>query len=142
VLFGGGFGFLVFIMSWVCYGGVMTADAPKTIDKKTLLKLRARFFRALWPALFLLLCAYLLKQAVWGERGVFTWRALHDQVEVLRQENTVFAQKMHRLEAEADRLSGGDPDAIELEIRQNLPVLRPHEYLILLPEDTSQTTAP
>ncbi len=116
----------------------MTADAPKTIDKKTLLKVRARFFRALWPALFLLLCAYILKQAVWGERGVFTWQTLREQVDVLQQENTVFAQKMHRLEAEADRLSGGDPDAIELEIRQNLPVLRPHEYLILLPDTPSK----
>lgn len=120
------------------YGGAMTADAPKTIDKKTLLKVRARFFRALWPALFLLLCAYILKQAVWGERGVFTWQTLREQVDVLQQENTVFAQKMHRLEAEADRLSGGDPDAIELEIRQNLPVLRPHEYLILLPDTPSK----
>lgn len=110
----------------------MTQEKPTAFDKKTLLKLRARFFKALWPALFLLLCAYILKQAVWGERGIFTWQTLHEQVQVLEQENSVLRSKMHRLETEADRLSGRDPDAIELEIRQQLPVLRPHEYLILL----------
>lgn len=112
----------------------MSDNKPaKPLDTQTLVKLRARFFKALWPALFILFSVYLLKQAVWGDRGVFTWQTLRNQVFVLEQQNATLTQQMQLLEDTADRLSGQDPDAIDIEIRKTLPMLRPDEYLIILP---------
>lgn len=100
---------------------------------KILLKIRARVVRALPPILFVLLCFYIAKQAVWGERGVFTWQTLRNQVFTLERENAGIQQRMQQLEGEADRLMGSDPDAIDMEIRAHLPMLRKGEVLILLP---------
>lgn len=107
--------------------------ATRTDPAKLLQKIRTRFVRALPPVLFVLLCFYIAKQTVWGERGVFTWQTLRNQVFTLEQQNIAIRQRMHKLEHEADRLLGADPDAIEMEIRQHLPMLRADEYLILLP---------
>lgn len=106
-------------------------------DASTLLhNVRRRVVKALPPIFFVLLCFYIAKQAVWGERGVFTWQTLRNQVFTLERENVAIRQKMSRLEEEADRLMGQDPDAIDMEIRQHLPMLRAGEVLILLPEGT------
>ena len=93
--------------------------------------LKRRFFRVLWPFIFFLFALYIAKQSLFGDRGFFTWRTLKEQVYLLEKENKTLSHTLNLLEKEADRLAGDDPDAIDMAIRQNLPMLRADEYLIM-----------
>lgn len=91
-----------------------------------------RFAPVILLALFLV---YIYYHTVSGERGLATWFALSDKIELLEKENKTLQAKVDTLQAEVDRLSPETPDIDYLDelARAHLAVARPTEKIIIVP---------
>lgn len=94
------------------------------------------------PALAGLLLIYTADQLFTGERGIVTWRVMHNQIDDLHQNVTELDADIARLESHINRLKGApfengkrgapDKDFIDELLRRDLGVLKAGEAVILV----------
>ncbi|MCP5404660.1 MAG: septum formation initiator family protein [Pseudomonadaceae bacterium] len=94
---------------------------------------RRRLLQMIVPLLVVLLLAYTANQLVGGEKGIFTWRLLRDQVAMLEQQNAQLQAEVARLNKQVERLKKPvDADFMDEMVRKTLPLAKPGEEIILI----------
>ena len=88
------------------------------------------------PVGVLLLILYSFDQLWNGERGLVTWRLMHEQVQTLSADNAVLQKDVSHLSAVTERLKVTedgkmDEDFLDEHIRQVLPLKKPDEMILL-----------
>ena len=88
----------------------------------------------MFPAALILVVFYMFLQLFSGERGLFTWHALRQQVAYMKTENELLKSEIQDLEVQAGRLYGQtlDWDYVDEQARKTLPVLKESEEVIFL----------
>lgn len=102
---------------------------------------RTRLMKALLPVAVALLLLYVSDQLLTGDRGLVTWRLLHQQVDALADENAELQGQVAKLTADVARLkpqgkTPPDPDYVDELIRRSLPLVRKGETVIFLPSES------
>ncbi|MDD9912758.1 MAG: septum formation initiator family protein [Alphaproteobacteria bacterium] len=97
--------------------------------------LRNRTIRFLAPFVLVFFASYTIYQLFSGERGLFTWLDLREQVNGLKQQNRALEEQKTLLEDKTRRLSPAtlDEDFLDEQVRRNLPYLKPGDQVIFLP---------
>lgn len=94
---------------------------------------RRRLLQAILPTAVVLLLAYTANQLLNGEKGIFTWRLLRDQVAQLEQQNALLQSEVARLNLQVVRLKKPvDADYVDELVRKNLPLGREGEVIIFV----------
>lgn len=99
------------------------------------LHLRRRLRDAAAPALGLLLVGYFAYHAIQGDRGVFAWMQLSQQISQARATLAETSEQRRALEHRASLLrpESLDPDLLEEQARRELGLVHPDERVILTP---------
>lgn len=86
------------------------------------------------PLLVLGLFGYTQFHLFSGDRGLFVWVNLREQVSDLKKENILIAERRDRLSEDVERLKSNQPDLdfIEQTARENLGYLKPNERVIYI----------
>ena len=98
---------------------------------------RARIVRFALPMAVLVLLIYTADQLLTGERGIVTWRLMHQQVDILQAENARLRQDIQMVSTQVARLKPDtgnrlDEDYVDESIRRNLPMGKVGEEVIYL----------
>lgn len=94
---------------------------------------RRRLLQLILPLLVVLLLAYTANQLLNGEKGIFTWRMLRDQVAMLEGQNARLQTEVARLNEQVRRLKKPvDADYLDELVRKNLPLGQKDEVIILV----------
>ncbi|MFZ2619932.1 MAG: septum formation initiator family protein [Alphaproteobacteria bacterium] len=101
--------------------------------------LRSRLIPVVFPFIVAAFLVYTVTQLLSGERGLFTWIDIRNQVEMLEQHNAVLELQKEALERQALRLQVAtlDKDYVDESIRRSLPYLNPHDVVLFI-SGTSQ----
>ena len=88
------------------------------------------------PVLGISLLAYFAYHAIQGERGLFAWMALNQQVKQTHALANAIAAQRKELETRVQRLSAPslDPDLLDERVRGMLNLAREDEVVIMLPQ--------
>lgn len=97
-------------------------------------EIRRKMRGLLVPLLVVGLFGYTQYHLFSGDRGLFVWFNLREQVSDLKKENILIAEKRDRLSEEVERLKTTKPDLdfIEQVARENLGYLKPNERVIYI----------
>jgi cell division protein FtsB len=92
--------------------------------------------QAIVPVLGISLLTYFSYHAIQGERGVFAWMQLNQQLKQTRALANAVAAQRDELENRVRRLSSGslDPDLLDERVRSMLNLARGDEVVIMLPQ--------
>jgi len=92
--------------------------------------------QAVAPVLGISLLAYFSYHAIQGERGLFAWMQLNQQLKQTHALADAVAGQRHELENRVQRLSnsGIDPDLLDERVRLMLNLARSDEVVIMLPK--------
>src|ERR1700751_721788 len=87
------------------------------------------------PVLGIALLAYFAYHAIVGERGLFAWMALNQQLKQARALADAVSAQKHELENRVERLSSSslDPDLLDERVRAMLNLAHPDDVVIMLP---------
>jgi cell division protein FtsB len=96
------------------------------------------------PVLGISLLAYFAYHAIQGERGLFAWMALNQQVKQAHALADAIAAQRRELENRVQRLSAPslDPDLLDERVRSMLNLAREDEVVIMLPQTTDPSGVP
>ena len=101
--------------------------------------------QAIVPVLGISLLTYFSYHAIQGERGLFAWIQLNQQLKQTRALADAVAGQRAELENRVRRLSSGslDTDLLDERVRSMLNLARGDEVVIMLPQQpTAETTNP
>ena len=92
--------------------------------------------QAIVPVLGISLLTYFSYHAIQGERGLFAWIQLNQQLKQTRALADAVAGQRAELENRVRRLSSGslDPDLLDERVRSMLNLARGDEVVIMLPQ--------
>ena len=110
----------------------------------TLARELARHARpAVVPVLGISLLTYFAYHAIQGERGVFAWMQLNQQLKQTRALADAVENQRNELENRVRRLSNAsiDPDLLDERVRAMLNLARSDEVVIMLPPGAQTATA-
>lgn len=95
--------------------------------------IRRRLVQLVIPGLAVLILVYTALQLLNGEKGIYSWRMLDEQVSRLQSENAALRADVERLNREVTRLKTPvDKDYVDELIRRNLPMGKEGEVVILI----------
>ncbi|MFZ2587809.1 MAG: septum formation initiator family protein [Alphaproteobacteria bacterium] len=95
--------------------------------------LRRRLLQLVIPTLAVLVLIYTAFQLLNGEKGIYTWKMLNQQVAGLKVENAGLEADVARLKTQVYRLKPPvDKDYMDELVRRNLPVGGAGEVVILV----------
>jgi len=94
------------------------------------------------PVLAISLLTYFAYHAIQGERGLFAWMKLNQQLKQTRALADAVAAQRSELENRVQRLSSGslDPDLLDERVRSMLNLARGDEVVIMLPPAAIEPT--
>ena len=100
--------------------------------------------QAIVPVLGISLLTYFSYHAIHGERGLFAWIQLNQQLKQTRALADAVAGQRAELENRVRRLSGGslDTDLLDERVRSMLNLARGDEVVIMLPQQPAAEPAP
>ena len=100
--------------------------------------------QAIVPVLGISLLTYFSYHAIQGERGLFAWIQLNQQLKQTRALADAVAGQRAELENRVRRLSSGslDPDLLDERVRSMLNLARADEVVIMLPQQPAAEPAP
>jgi cell division protein FtsB len=107
-------------------------------------ELRRHAKQVVVPVLGIASLAYFAYHAIQGDRGLFAWMALNQQLKQTHALADAVAAQRHELENRVQRLSSNslDPDLLDERVRSMLNLARHDDVVIMLPTaDTSSTNA-
>jgi cell division protein FtsB len=99
-------------------------------------EIRRQARQVMTPVLGISLLAYFAYHAIQGERGLFAWVALNQQVKQAQALAGAVAAQRTELENRVQRLSSPslDPDLLDERVRGMLNLAREDEVVIMLPQ--------
>ena len=100
--------------------------------------------QAIVPVLGISLLTYFSYHAIQGERGLFAWIQLNQQLKQTRALADAVAGQRAELENRVRRLSSGslDTDLLDERVRSMLNLARGDEVVIMLPQPPAADTTP
>ena len=100
--------------------------------------------QAIVPVLGISLLTYFSYHAIQGERGLFAWIQLNQQLKQTRALADAVAGQRAELENRVRRLSSGslDTDLLDERVRSMLNLARGDEVVIMLPQQPAADTTP
>jgi len=100
--------------------------------------------QAIVPVLGISLLTYFSYHAIQGERGLFAWIQLNQQLKQTRALADAVAGQRAELENRVRRLSSGslDSDLLDERVRSMLNLARGDEVVIMLPQPPAADTTP
>ncbi|HKF61042.1 MAG TPA: septum formation initiator family protein [Dongiaceae bacterium] len=100
--------------------------------------------QAIIPVLGISLLTYFSYHAIQGERGLFAWIQLNQQLKQTRALADAVAGQRAELENRVRRLSSGslDTDLLDERVRSMLNLARGDEVVIMLPQQPAADTTP
>jgi cell division protein FtsB len=106
-------------------------------------ELRRQAQQVVVPVLGIALLAYFAYHAIEGERGLFAWMALNQQLKQARALADAVSAQKHELENRVERLSSSslDPDLLDERVRAMLNLAHPDDVVIMLPPGGASTPA-
>ena len=104
-------------------------------------RIQTRLLNLLMPFFLFFFACYTIYQLLNGERGLFTWINLRQQIHVMETQNQVLKDRKQLLEAQAYRLHPDslDEDYVDELIRRKLPYLKPEDMVMYVKESASPT---
>src|SRR5258706_5123277 len=95
------------------------------------------------PVLGIALLVYFAYHAIQGDRGLFTWMALNQQLKQTHALANAVAAQRSELENRVERLSSAslDPDLLDERVRAMLNYARQDEVVIMLPPVNPATSS-
>jgi cell division protein FtsB len=107
-------------------------------------ELRRQAQQVVVPVLGIALLSYFAYHAIEGERGLFAWMGLNQQLKQTRALADAISAQKHELENRVQRLSSNslDPDLLDERVRAMLNLARQDDVVIMLPPGAGEASPP